>query len=69
MCVEAAYLNVLLPHIFRLNFYLVDLVRFCAVNFFAASHEEISFGFSTVSAAPPGVSVENLKFAVSEING
>ena len=35
----------------------------------SASHEEFSFDFSTVSAAPPGVSVDPCVFAVSERHG
>ena len=37
--------------------------------FSSASYEEFSFDFSTVSAAPPGVSADRLKFAVSERHG
>ena len=35
----------------------------------SASHEEFRFNFSTVSAAPPGVSDDRCKFAVSERHG
>ena len=51
-------LKQLLHHIFGLNFYLVGLVRFSYSDFSSASHEEFSFGFSTVSAAHPRVSAD-----------
>ena len=59
---EAAFLNLLLLHILRLNFYLVDSVSSLHSDFSLASYEAFLFDFSTFSAAPPGASADPSSF-------
>ena len=59
---EAEFLIYLLCHIFRLDFYLVDLVHFCTVIFPQPHMKSLASILSMVSATPPGVSDDPSRF-------
>ena len=61
---EAEFLIYLLCHIFRLDFYLVDLVHFCTVIFPQPHMKSLASILSMVSATPPGVSDDPSRFFI-----
>ena len=52
LCFLNLHLLITIMAYFRFNFYLVDLIPLLYSDFSSALHEEFSFGFSTIFAAP-----------------